>query len=175
MNKNTRFRIPATLALVLGVGALQAEPAETEALGFSQSIITKKKEFDTTGRNYGLKAGAAVKSGKPEDLAAAKVAYVDTLIVNAKIEEDWQAIQPPAGKAGKDLHAAFRLFLQRQRQSLQTDGLKLIRIVEDQNLNADEKSKRVLTIVRSNQQPEAEAQAALEKVHKAFREEHKIK
>lgn|SRR5262249_18205755 len=175
MTKSTKIRITTFLALALPAATLGAEAAQPDAAEFSKGIFAKKKEFNRAGRNFGVKLGTALKSGNLDDNAAMKVAYVDGMILLAKTEDEWQAIEPPSGKAGKDLHAAFRVFIQFQRLTMQKEGLHLIRIVESKDWSAEEKKERGIRIIKSMEQAEKAAEATLEKVHKAFREENNIK
>jgi hypothetical protein len=175
MNMRTTFWISPFAALLFLAGSLQAQPGGTDAVGFSQSINKKKKELYAAGKEYGVKLSAVLQKGNPEDIAALKVAYVDSLILIAKVEEEWQTIQAPPGKSGKDLHAAVGNFLKQQRQFMQTDGLTLLRIVQNKDWNMEEKTKRLLAVIDVAHQAEKDAEAALEKVHKVFREEYKIK
>src|SRR5438067_10562356 len=105
MKTRNRLVLAGSLILGLFVTESHADPMTEEAAQFNQAIVQTKKDLYASGREYGLKLGRALVSGKPEDIAAMKKAYDDALLAAKKQGEDWKKRQPLPSRSGKELYA----------------------------------------------------------------------
>lgn len=170
-------RISALVALgvLCTIHYAAAQPTTQDAAAFDKAVVDTRSALYQGGFKFGTRLRAVLTDGKAEEAEAMKAALVDALIIMSKAREDWQAVKPPDSKSGRELHETFAKFLEAQQKSMQKDGLALVRIVLNKQLDQEEKGKKIGEVIQANQKLENEGNAQLEKARKALADEHQLK
>jgi hypothetical protein len=140
----------------------------------NEAIVTANSKLFRVGRVFGETLAPALKE-KKVDIPELKKDLKRILKVLEIVQADLKDIKVPSAKVAREYYKTHQAFLKTQEGIAKKDFAEVITVLEDDDLTAAQKKKRIETIIKRVDREEGKLYTELQKAQKAFCKEYGIK